>query len=484
MARFEISPSEALLLGQCLGEFREGKPEDRLLTYIRRRLEAYVPDRGFFTQLPAPHLSARDFTEFAFSLVELNETMTLGACRKTKRLIIEIHRSREDIAKAVDNDDLEEVYPIHFFMSCPAPRFLLDLLLMHYGDCLLLLPAESVLRHVLITPTFLEDWDDFVSRFFESSNARAALASIVSQCDDDLPQVAKHITALAEANDCSEEFLTGELFGAAEGVLQSEEERLVAFNEEDAAEISEAIWDGRWHWYNYFDYTETDFYRPPNASLIGQLLERPLIQKTRYTRCLLESLRDIKFQYRCAPGELVSNEEALQSEMAYNIRECRQRLWTAFGALVSTFSRSQDEFDRRQTDALLPRAFAEVCKHDPKSIGSEIHRLAVLLESPHFAPQDAVRIMSAGVEGLVARVWPLETNRENGIGRTLRDKLHATQDLERRFAAIANSLWQQYRRPATHEVDFACSFQEARYFLTGIWALADLAERIEEKRSR
>ena len=92
--------------------------------------------------------------------------------------------------------------------------------------------------------------------------------------------------------------------------------------------------------------------------------------------------------------------------------------------------------------------------------------------------------MSAGVEGLVARVWPLETNRENGIGRTLRDKLHATQDLERRFAAIANSLWQQYRRPATHEVDFACSFQEARYFLTGIWALADLAERIEEKRSR
>ncbi len=483
MAPFEISQAEALLLGQSVGEFLHGKPSTRLLTHLRLRLAALVPRFVFLRGVDYCVMFHQDnpaLTDFA--LVQIDDNTTLGACGNHPGEIIEIPLTQNQIDDAIRRHDLQSIR--HVEMN-PERKSLIDLVTVHFGDLLTLTPGECILRHVSRSPGFLNNWTDFVARFFKSPNGPSALASIVQRSKDNVPAVGEAIRDLAAKCNCAEAFEVGCSFGELAGILESEVQRLRSFDDEDSAELAIHIEESDYVSVIWDDILEADFYFPPIRPSVERLLRQPMIQRLRYGRDLLDSLHRSRFCYSPGLYELVGDEQVdvIESEMIRNLEHCQQRVWTAFGATLSALSDAQDEFDQRQLESLTPRTFSEVCESHPEAVVAEIQRLSRLLELPDFLPKDAVKIILAGAEGLVKRVWPSETNRENGVGRTIGDKLRSPRKFERRFARIANALWQEYRNCAAHDADFYCSYHETRHFLSAVRAMVDLADRIEAART-
>jgi len=101
-------------------------------------------------------------------------------------------------------------------------------------------------------------------------------------------------------------------------------------------------------------------------------------------------------------------------------------------------------------------------------------------------PESIVVMLGNAIEAIVKNVWPAEFARGGSradFGRTLDEKAaRASNDLERRFARIAQALYKNYRNPAEHQLDFRCSYEEARLFVNGIRVLLDLGERVRRIR--
>lgn len=481
MNPFEISQAEALLLAFCIDEYSYGKSSTRLLTHIRRGLEAFVPDFDFLSRrseslpfvhgLPyLPHLH----------LVQITEHLTLGASCEFAGWIVEIPLGREAIERAIHNEEWQQI--CHVLLR-PERKSLVDLVLVHFGDSLNLSPGECILRQVSTTEAYLKDWPTFVHTFFESKAAPAALNSVLTTKDDDAVRLRRQIEGLSRSNGFEELFVIGGKLGELEGILKRESDRFRFPSDEDGAAISVNIEWGDYDIRDAADSVGADFYCPPIRPQVDSLLEQPIVQRSRYANDLLRSLRDFQFQYRCMPTELLHDyeDDAVFFELTDNLTRCRELVWMALGALLSGLADSEEQFHKSQFDSLTPRFLSDVCEHRPESINQTIQRVGHLLESPHLKPQDAVRMVIAGAEGLIRRVWPSETNSDSGVGKTIREKRQSPSHLERRFATIAGALWHEYRGGAAHEEDFGCSFHEARYFVSGIRAMADLAERIKQE---
>ena len=477
-----ISQTEVLLLGQCVGEFETAGQYSRFLDALRRKLEAYVPDFGFLVKVGVAFpldLPIEQDLLARYHLVEINDNWTLGASRQQSQWILEIPYNKAQIEKMRCNREDLDVY---LLLLRPDRKSLVDLLFLRYGDCLSLSPGECLLRQISLTPRFVDDWENFVERFFESRNATASLRSAVTSGKDDLSLLAPQLEALAKEHESGEAFATGRLFGALAGVLQSERLRFSPLSDDDSEELSLMLADGGTRTLSIDGFLQSDFYTPPIGNSVLELLKCPMVQETRFARELLESLLEFKFFYTWSPEYWVTDEPWLELDIQWNLDEYQQRLSAAFGALLAALDRAQDEFESRQFEAIVPRTFQEACREHPDAVMDNMIRISRMLETPCFKPKDAVAILIAGVEGLTRRVWPCEANRDGGVGRTLREKASSPRELERRFAIIGMGLWQGYRNAATHKVDFTCSFHEARHYLSGIRAMVDLAKRIEAER--
>ena len=242
MEPFEISRTEALLLGLCLGEFQEDRPLGRFLAHLRRRLEAFVPDFGFLEKWLWPNVPATVLSGSSIVFVEMDDNVTLGAWSgSSARIIVELHHTNKRVLQAIRDNNVEQLsqesMDPHLVFLRPDRKSLTDLLILNFGECLELSPGESLLRQVASNPEFMNDWNGFVDRYFEAKDSRAALASLVRTTDDNLPQMMEHFRALAEHNECGEQFSTGYLFGQLEGTLQSEQDRIRYLDGDDWADL-------------------------------------------------------------------------------------------------------------------------------------------------------------------------------------------------------------------------------------------------------
>ena len=100
-------------------------------------------------------------------------------------------------------------------------------------------------------------------------------------------------------------------------------------------------------------------------------------------------------------------------------------------------------------------------------------------------PEHVVTFSENLIEGLVKDLWKGEissSSREGSLWNVLREHCKSSDEDECRFARIALTLYDVYRKPAQHDMhSFHCTWSEARFFHIGIKTLLELSDSIKKR---
>jgi hypothetical protein len=173
------------------------------------------------------------------------------------------------------------------------------------------------------------------------------------------------------------------------------------------------------------------------------------------------------------------------------LAQFRAAVWLALGEILRASRSADDQQILKQPAIPIPRML-RLIKLTPASSPDKIRGALQGCETM-FDEQDAsvypeliVVALSSGIEALAKRVWPNEflvTGGKGGLGKVLADHTRSGSDREVRFASLAQTLYKNYRHPAQHELDaFRCTWSEAAFFFYGMQTLLQLSEEICQRR--
>lgn len=158
-------------------------------------------------------------------------------------------------------------------------------------------------------------------------------------------------------------------------------------------------------------------------------------------------------------------------------------IWVAFGEILGMI-RESDQVTRDQDEASdEPRSRIE--RNDtPDRIRTWLADYEAELSQPKSTtPEKVVIGLKDSIEALTKRLWKKEVAQVKSLQQFLADRMRRGSVSEMRFAKVAFTLHGMYRNTGTHEQDsFKCSIHEAWFFVSGIRVLLDFYTEIDATR--
>lgn len=472
MTYFIISPSEAFLIGRCVGEYREARHDNEfadILSFIVKYIQPVVP---YFPKVDECEVSRDDvpldIEWFTGENEEIGYSVTdpPAIYRRQEHRVVrtEYTRSRNSLVDLLLNL-LEPFAERSGFMQSMYPR------------------RDDDLRNEAHVPVqyVSEGMEKCAELMFERDGwDHEQLAQAISywytpQRPDDENSVARIIEALIAdpQNQHSEPYQIGIAFGRAFAAI----ERLIVsclkgyfINPWSIDQVRQYYRGGAMTWApgTFDQYSQT----------LHALLEHcgtkipPLAQVTLTHECDLTASR----------GDLERLSDGSPTHDVAIVLERKAALSFATGCTIGPLSGSDSEAYCRDVRSGSPR----IIKLSPHS-GPERLRGQVLAIEQMLHPRFGVSYQPEHlVEGLTKELWPEDFSpgaHRSGIRNVLHRHRNAATEAESRFAQIALTLYGVYRNSAEHEPHrFSCSWPEAHFFLAGLRTLLDLSDRIKEER--
>jgi hypothetical protein len=179
--------------------------------------------------------------------------------------------------------------------------------------------------------------------------------------------------------------------------------------------------------------------------------------------------------------------DAGQVKTKSDLQMYRHILWVAFGEVLGSIRDLDQSAKEHDSESIAPRTFGVGRNDTPdrirKWLGDAERELAYGV-GDIGTPEKVVISLKDSIEALAKRLWKTEFDSQyrgaSGLPSLLVTKARTGQSpQERRFGQVALSLYYGYRNEATHEQDsFSCTISEARHFISGIRVLLDLFHEI------
>jgi hypothetical protein len=476
MALFNISPSEAVLIGCCMGEYLEARQDNEyanVLQFFWKWLSPVVPnfetstttpitedelpqglewqksDRGFLA------LDAGDGTVF---YEKCASGITCTRCERTRSSLLNLLADLVDpfVTKSF-NDNAR--FPSHENLARARQ-------------------GEDNLRGVMKYLSEHGEDDPFEADIFM---AHVASTIQTPNSPDDTAAVLETINRLISENAIEDYFLIGRLFGKTSATLERWEQSL--YSDPFFCYLPEAEYRNEKRMWSYRkDQVLTDEYHANVKSLLGARLVQECSHAVSVLR--VESNRAVSTEYD-EPNPV----GLLRAGLCF--AEARAAIWFALGNLLGTLRGVDNAARERDLRSLTPRPYMLSSRASAEQIAGLIRMVDETFSDPgdkNLQPEYLVNCLANAIEGLTKRLWPKEFDQDSRKGE-LRNVLQAHcatgSEAERRFSRLALTLYDVYRKPVSHGLGvFRCTWEEARFFHAGIRTLHKLSEEIEQSRPK
>lgn len=218
-----------------------------------------------------------------------------------------------------------------------------------------------------------------------------------------------------------------------------------------------------------------------------ELVDGDLVKQCHHANVLLRSLlaaeNSPRFDTTDEPD--LNNFLTAQLRTIPQVAYARMSVWLAFGEVLGVLRDADLDIRARDAEAMASRAFKLHPADSPDAVLQRLVKVEAELNADVDAiPEDLIARLAPSIDALAKRVWPqdfMPPGFRGELAAVFHGRLNSPNNLDRRFASIALSLHKAYRNPAHHQMDdFRCSFEEARFFLAGVRTLVDLWRQIRE----
>ncbi|MGA2068338.1 MAG: hypothetical protein ABSG86_25420 [Thermoguttaceae bacterium] len=498
MALFNISASEAVLIGCCIGEYLEARQDNEyanVLHFFWKWLSPFVPNFEISTTTPIPQDELPLDLEWTEIDGDRECAMDAGDPRVYYvRTATKITRMQWDRQKSSLLDLLGDLVD-QFVVKSLQDR-------LHFPT---VADRSEACLHQERTAAFwksLEEWHvdglplESVNTLFEVEVFLASSMSTPGR-PDNMEAVIAAVKRLTSENDAEGYFSVGQLFGRTSATLERWERSLyidsyaefhpyAAFHQHamflPGAEYrnNERLWN-----YRGSDQTLTAEYHSNVKTLLGARL----VQECWHAVGILgaEATRSLVPRHVDPTTEVVTDGRREMLDLA----EARKAIWFALGVLLGTLRDVDDAARERDRRSLTPRPYLLSSRASPEQIAGLIRMVEQTFCDPgdkSLQPEYLVNCLANAIEALAKELWPKEFDlgsRKGELRNVLQAHYATGGEAERRFARIALTLYDLYRKPVTHDLAaFKCTCDEARFFYDGIRTLHTLSQEIAQSRSR
>ncbi|MHB8970040.1 MAG: hypothetical protein ACYC3X_10230 [Pirellulaceae bacterium] len=171
------------------------------------------------------------------------------------------------------------------------------------------------------------------------------------------------------------------------------------------------------------------------------------------------------------------------------LSKARAALSFVMGELVGTMREADDEAFQKDAASPMPRLFMMSPQASLDRIRGQVYSVQQAISDRaalKLSPENVVAFAANVIEGLTKDLWPdsfTHGSRENGFPDAVHKYRRNGNELEKRFAQVALTLYDRYRNPAIREIaTFRCSWEETTFFFSGIRALLDLRDRLKKEK--
>ncbi len=472
---FLISPTEAFLLGIALEEYLRDHHDRRpaeFMDFLETRLAPFVPELVRPKPVGNAPLDLPDDIEWPRFI-----GAPYGFSASRPGLIY------------VDTED--------GVLACKwdtSRRSFVDQIVSYLGHSVVKsLPEES--KNPTDHATLAEKWAS-PERWIDSRG----------KAGDDCGEVERRLAHLASHNKCAKLFDVGRVIGGMladcrryEGCiyvhLQVGEEEYDLYRPENIVDLwAQKMGDEYASWpadklrrYQFIEPEWIDryqFFRRHRKS-IGKLLAAAPLRACPKGRAILE--RELS---RCEAAIPADEADPFAPfylvEVVEDIRTAHQALWLTIGEVLGRYHSADVETLAEDAMSPVPRMYRLRQDSPPEQISGAIafiERAFNDMTGSGLAPEHVVGLLANSIEALARGLWPREfTGPRPKLTQILDEKTKSTDIRIKRFAWVAMSLHKTYRNVAAHEMGtFRCTWDEARFFYSGIRMLRSLADEIGQQ---
>jgi hypothetical protein len=448
-----ISSTEAVMLGVCIGEYQiklnaVGDFNPPFIDILKNRLEPHVPSFGDWQAQPLAIQSIP--SDIAW------EDEKLGFSKSRPKVLFQ--------------KEAEKIVAYRF--NLPRRSFL-NLVISYLQKCLKIGAVDRVVHNAYDG----SDTDD-PAAIEQTANALMHKNQLTG-----LFEIGRHFGRLMATIEAFEEYAleVTSPFNAPETVIPGDPSP----RRPDESELA-------------FVYRQSDRsapfvlseMAPPRSAEIvpfaKQLLQEPLIAiHCHYAKTILEQVKNLHFATNDhGPDPMYSAMELAYSQSRAAMNCCMLALGNVLGVLHD----ADAEFNDRNADSPMPREFRLAPSDTADTALEQIMRVERELSiNPNWDPKDTIHRLAVTIESIARKLWPNHFSAEayRSVTWLFNDIIKSGESTatEKRFASIGRTLMSSYRNPVSH--DFASvkiSLNEARFVLSGVRALVDLWQQMEEER--
>ena len=201
----------------------------------------------------------------------------------------------------------------------------------------------------------------------------------------------------------------------------------------------------------------------------------------------------------CPHAEMILNAERVSRVDSTNpicgdftlLLESQAAVSLAMGAVLGTMYQGDNEAYTKDAASATPRMFMLSPEATVERVKYQVYAAEKLLDERTgrgFAPEQVISFSQNVIEGLTKDLWGLQFSqqpRKGELRNVLQEHINSLDENERRFSRLALALYDVYRKPAQHNLrEFQCTWEEARFFHTGMRALVELSDKIKAKNKK
>jgi hypothetical protein len=177
------------------------------------------------------------------------------------------------------------------------------------------------------------------------------------------------------------------------------------------------------------------------------------------------------------------------AEEFMQLHEGRSMISLAIGAVLGTMRDADDQAYAKDRQSATPRMFMLGPEASMDRVKGQVVMTEQLFDERMgrtFSPEQVIIFSQNVIEGLAKDLWGAEFSQQTRKGElrnTLQEHIRSPDENEQRFARLALTLYDVYRKPAQHNLRaFQCTWEEARFFHSGMRTLVELSDKIKTKR--
>ncbi len=470
MTVFNISPSEAVLIGCCAGEYLEARQDNEyanVLYFFWKWLAPVVPN---FEQATTTSITEDELPQD----VEWRDSDRglLGLDPGDGAVLYE--RSPSGITRTKWNRTRSSLLDLLGDLVDPfVVKSLKDRVRFPSREDRYRVPIEENVFQGFIDRTREEHSDSLEADTF---SADAASVLQTPNSPDDAEAVLNAVKHLISDNAAEDYFSIGQLFGKTSATL--ERWKWSCYKNLGCVYVADIEYrNGRCMWGYRREQQLTEEYR----ANVQHLLRARLVHECWHAAANLE-----RESHRRISTELTSSDAIAAG---FGFAEARAAIWFALGTLLGTLRGVDDAAQERDRRSLAPRPYVISSRASAEQIAGLIRMVEQTFGDPGdmgLQPEYVVNCLANAIEGLAKKLWPKEfdqSSRKGEMRNVLQAHCTTESEAEKRFSRVALTLYDLYRKPIAHGLGvFRCTWEEARFFHAGMRTLLKLSEDIEQSR--